>query len=167
MKIFTEFKEFAMRGNVIDMSVGVIIGTTFAKIVQSFVDDVLMPPFGLLFGKVDFSSLYINLTSNHYNTLSEAREAGVPTINYGIFLNHAIHFLIVAFVLFLFVRQVNRIRRPSGDPLDHMKQKMCPFCFSNIPFKATKCPHCTSELTIDENSDQRKPTKITIKKRTG
>ncbi|WP_216828199.1 large conductance mechanosensitive channel protein MscL [Alkalihalobacterium elongatum] len=167
MKIFTEFKEFAMRGNVVDMSVGVIIGTTFATIVQSFVDDVLMPPFGLLIGKVDFSNLYINLSSTHYNTLSEAREAGVPTINYGVFLNHAIHFLIVAFVLFLFVRQINRLRRPSGDPLDHMKQKMCSFCFSNIPFKATRCPNCTSELTVDENIEPRKPTKITIKRRIG
>ncbi|OLO35935.1 mechanosensitive ion channel protein MscL [Alkalihalophilus pseudofirmus] len=166
--MFTEFKEFAMRGNVIDMSIGVIIGTTFATIVQSFVDDILMPPFGLLIGKVDFSNLYINLSSNEYSTLAEARDAGVPTLNYGIFLNHAIHFFIVAFVLFLFVRQVNRLRRPAGDPLEHMKQKMCSYCFSNIPFKATRCPNCTSALIETEEKDrQKKTTKITIKKRTG
>ncbi|WP_209125457.1 large conductance mechanosensitive channel protein MscL [Alkalihalobacillus sp. BA299] len=163
--MFTEFKEFAMRGNVIDMSVGVIIGTTFATIVQSFVEDILMPPFGLLFGKMDFSNLYINLSNYEYTTLSEAKDAGVATVNYGLFLNHTIHFLIVAFVLFLFVRQVNRLRRPSGDPLEHMKQKMCPYCFSNIPLKATRCPNCTSELTESEESERNKPTKITIKRR--
>ena len=142
MRIIEEFKEFAMRGNVIDMAVGIIIGTTFAKIVQSFVDDVLMPPIGLLIGKVDFSNLYINLTSVHYQTLAEAKEAGVPTLNYGVFLNHVIHFLIVAFVLFLFVRQMNRIRRPK----EEINEKECPFCFTKIASKAVRCPSCTSSL---------------------
>ncbi|WP_078556872.1 large conductance mechanosensitive channel protein MscL [Bacillus alkalicellulosilyticus] len=142
-----EFKEFAMRGNVVDMSIGVIIGTTFAKIVQSFVDDVLMPPIGLLVGQVDFSNLYINLSNETFETLQDAREAGAPTLNYGIFLNHIIHFMIVAFVLFMFVRQMNRIRRPDENLLDSIKTKTCSFCFSVIPYKASRCPKCTSDLT--------------------
>ncbi|WP_179295578.1 large conductance mechanosensitive channel protein MscL [Bacillus sp. FJAT-45350] len=157
-----EFKEFAMRGNVIDMSVGVIIGTTFGKIVQSFVDDVLMPPIGLLIGRVDFSNLYLSLTSDHYQSLSEAKAAGAPTLNYGIFLNHLIHFTIVAFVLFLFVRQMNRWRRPDEDPLMNMKTKLCPRCFSSIQFKAKRCPHCTSILdeTILEEPVQKEKEEV-------
>nr|WP_246879776.1 large conductance mechanosensitive channel protein MscL [Bacillus suaedae] len=146
MRILREFREFAVRGNVVDLSIGVIIGTTFAKIIESLVDDVIMPPFSLLFGQVDFSNLYLNLSDRRFNTFAEAEEAGVPMLNYGIFLNHAVHFIIVAFVLFLVVRQINRIRRPDEDPLLEMKTKKCPHCCNTIAFKATKCPFCTSSL---------------------
>ncbi|WP_100408194.1 large conductance mechanosensitive channel protein MscL [Bacillus solitudinis] len=141
-----EFKEFAVRGNVIDMSIGVIIGTTFAKIVESLVDDIIMPPFGLLFGQVDFSNLYINLSNRKFETFTEAEQAGIPMINYGVFLNHFVHFLIVAFVLFIFIRQVNQIRRPEEDPLVGMKTKVCGFCYKTVAFRATRCPYCTSIL---------------------
>ncbi|WP_332689120.1 large conductance mechanosensitive channel protein MscL [Halalkalibacter lacteus] len=157
MKLFSEFKEFAVRGNVIDMSIGVIIGTTFAKIVESFVDDIIMPPFSLLFGQVDFSNLYINLSDRHFDTFVEAQEAGIPMLNYGVFLNHAVHFLIVAFVLFLFVRQINRIRRPEEDPLLNMKTKVCPYCCQSIAYKATRCPSCTSNLEDVRGKSNKRP----------
>ncbi|WP_100374662.1 large conductance mechanosensitive channel protein MscL [Bacillus sp. FJAT-45037] len=151
--MFHEFKEFAVRGNVMDMSVGVIIGTTFAKIVESLVDDVIMPPFSVLFGQVDFSNLYVNLSDRKFETLTEAELAGVPLLRYGLFLNHFVHFMIVAFILFLFIRQMNRIRRPLEDPLIDMKTKLCPFCFRSIVFKATRCPHCTSKLEDPQRTD--------------
>jgi large conductance mechanosensitive channel len=134
------------------MSIGVIIGTTFAKIVESFVDDLIMPPFSLLFGQVDFSNLYINLSDRQFETFADAQEAGIPMLNYGVFLNHTVHFLIVAFVLFLFIRQINRIRRPEEDLFINMKTKVCPYCCQSIAYKATRCPNCTS--TLDDN---RKP----------
>ncbi|WP_084372145.1 large conductance mechanosensitive channel protein MscL [Halalkalibacter krulwichiae] len=149
--MLSEFKEFAIRGNVIDMSIGVIIGTTFAKIVESFVDDIIMPPFSLIFGQVDFSNRYLNLSNRRFETFAEAEAAGVPMLNYGIFLNHLVHFSIVAFVLFLFVRQVNRIRRPQEDPLSNMKSKLCPHCCQSIAYKAIRCPHCTSILKDTRN----------------
>ncbi|MDV2685104.1 large conductance mechanosensitive channel protein MscL [Alkalihalophilus lindianensis] len=166
MKILQEFKEFAVRGNVIDMSVGVIIGTTFAKIVESLVHDVIMPPFSVLFGQVDFSNLYLNLSNRRFDTFSEAEAAGVPMLNYGSFLNHIVHFMIVAFILFLFVRQMNKIRRPNEDPLIDMKTKLCSFCFKSIAYKATRCPHCTSELEARRlNALKPSPLKTTIKRR--
>ena len=139
-----EFKAFAMRGNVIDMAVGIIIGAAFGKIVSSFVTDMLMPPIGLLLGKVDFSNLFITLSMHdHFNTLAEAKAAGVPTWNYGLFLNTVIDFVIVAFAIFLLIRQVNRFQaKPEAVP----STKDCPFCLSKIAIKATRCPHCTSEL---------------------
>jgi large conductance mechanosensitive channel len=136
-----EFKAFAMRGNVIDMAVGIIIGAAFGKIITSFVGDVLMPPIGLLLGKVDFSNLFITLSTRSFNTLAEAKAAGVPTLNYGLFINAVIDFLIVAFAIFLLIRQVNRFQA-KPEP----KTKDCPFCVSKIPIQATRCPQCTSEL---------------------
>ncbi|MCL7749124.1 MULTISPECIES: large conductance mechanosensitive channel protein MscL [Halalkalibacter] len=162
--MLNEFKEFAVRGNVIDMSIGVIIGTTFAKIVESLVDDIIMPPFGLIFGQVDFSNKYINLSNHHFDTFAEAQEAGVPMINYGTFLNHAVHFILIAFVLFLFVRQVNRIRRPEEDPLVNMKTKVCPHCCQSIAYKATRCPSCTSELE-DVRAIKQRPTYVRIQRK--
>lgn len=136
-----EFKEFVMRGNVMDMAVGIIIGAAFGKIVTSFVSDVLMPPIGLLLGKVDFSNLFINLSSTHFDTLKAAKEAGAPTINYGVFLGTVIDFIIVAFAIFMVIRQINRMNRtPEATTKD------CTFCASSIPVKAVRCPHCTSEL---------------------
>lgn len=139
-----EFKEFIMRGNVMDMAVGIIIGAAFGKIVTSFVNDILMPPIGQMFGNMDFSNLFINLSSREYATLAEAKKAGAATINYGLFLNALIDFLIIAFVIFLLIRQVNRMKREPIPALPTDKE--CAYCFSNIPLKAVRCPHCTSEL---------------------
>ena len=141
-----EFKEFAMRGNVLDMAVGIVLGVAFGGIVTSFVSDILMPPIGLLLGKVDFSNLSITPTSQHFDSVAQAKSAGAPTLNYGMFLNAVINFLIVAFAIFLLVRQVNRLRpkpapAPTGPAL-----KECRFCFSSIALQATRCPHCTSDL---------------------
>ena len=140
--MFKEFKQFAMRGNMLDLAIGVIIGGAFGKIITSFVNDLLMPPIGLLLGKVDFTSLYINLSGQVYPSLAAAKEAGAATINYGLFLNTILDFVIVAFAVFLLVRQVNRWAKKPGAPTT----KDCPFCFSAIAVKATRCPHCTSEI---------------------
>jgi len=140
-----EFKEFAMKGNVLDMAVGIIIGAAFGKIVSSFVSDVLMPPIGRLLGGLDFSSLFVNLSDKSFETLAAAKAAGAPTLNYGLFLNSVIDFVIVAFAIFLVVKQVNRFRKPEPvAPAPPTKD--CPFCTSAIPVKATRCPLCTSDL---------------------
>ncbi|MBM3134649.1 MAG: large conductance mechanosensitive channel protein MscL [Chloroflexi bacterium] len=144
--MWKEFKEFISRGNVLDLAVGVIIGLAFGKIVTSLVNDIIMPPIGLLLGKVDFSNLFINLSGKPYATLAAAKEAGAATINYGVFLNTIIEFLIVALVIFLLVRYVNKlIRKPEPAPVAPTT-KDCPYCFSAIPIKATRCPNCTSQL---------------------
>lgn len=141
-----EFKEFVMRGNVVDMAVGIIIGAAFGKIVSSLVSDILMPPIGLLLGNMDFSNLFVNLSGKSYATLAEAKAAGAATISYGIFINHIIDFTIVAFAIFVLVRQINKLRRqPEAVPAEPTT-KECPYCLSNISMKAIRCPHCTSEL---------------------
>jgi large conductance mechanosensitive channel len=139
-----EFKEFAMKGNVLDMAVGIIIGAAFGKIVSSFVGDVLMPVFGLLLGKVDFSSLFIDLSGQHLPTLEAAKKAGAATLNYGIFINTIIDFLLIAFAIFMLVKQANRFKRPEAPAAASTKD--CPFCASAIPIPASRCPHCTSQL---------------------
>ena len=140
-----EFKEFVMRGNVLDMAVGIIMGATFGKIVASLVSDILMPPIGLLLGKVDFSNLFLNLSGQAYPTVAAAKVAGAATINYGVFIQTTVDFLIVAFAVFLLVRRVNRMKhKPEAAPAPTTKQ--CPFCLSSIATKATRCAHCTSEL---------------------
>ncbi len=141
-----EFKEFAMRGNVLDMAVGIIIGAAFGKIVSSLVNDVIMPPIGLLLGNVDFSNLFINLSGQPYASLAAAKAAGAPVVAIGVFLNSVFDFLIVAFVIFLLIRQVNRMKRQTEVPAVAPITRDCPFCWSSIPMKATRCPHCTSEL---------------------
>ena len=140
-----EFKEFAMRGNVLDMAVGIIIGAAFGKIVSSMVDDVLMPPIGKLMGGVDFSNLFVSLSGQQYDSLAAAKAAGAATVNYGVFLNTIINFLIVAFAIFLLVKQVNRLQKPAPAPAAPAT-KDCPHCLSSIPAKATRCPNCTSQL---------------------
>jgi large conductance mechanosensitive channel len=140
-----EFREFVMKGNVLDMAVGIIIGAAFGSVVTSFVNDVLMPPIGLLLGKVDFSNLFINLSGKTFETLAEAKKAGAATLNYGLFLNTVINFLIVGFAVFLLVKQVNRLKR--NEPVPAPTTRECRFCCTAIPMKATRCPHCTSELT--------------------
>ena len=139
-----EFKEFALKGNVADMAVGIIIGAAFGKIVSSLVSDVLMPPIGRLAGNLDFSNLFISLNGQAYESLKAAKDAGAPTINYGLFLNTVIDFLIVAFVIFLIVKQLNRLKKeaPSAAP----NTRECPYCLTQIPLKATRCPACTADV---------------------
>jgi large conductance mechanosensitive channel len=139
-----EFRKFVTRGSVIDLAIGVIIGGAFGKIVSSLVSDVLMPPIGLLLGRVDFTNLFINLSGTRYDSLAAAKEAGAATINYGLFINTIIEFLIVALVLFLVIKQVNRLQAPKEAPPATTKE--CPFCFTNIPIPAKRCPNCTSQL---------------------
>lgn len=138
-----EFKEFIMRGNVLDLAVGIVIGAAFGKIVTSFVNDILMPPIGVMLGKVDFSNLFISLSGQNFASLDEAKKAGAATINYGIFINMIIDFLIVAFAIFLVIKQVNRLHKKEAAAPD---KKDCPYCLTSIPIKATRCPACTSEV---------------------
>ncbi|HSO10952.1 MAG TPA: large conductance mechanosensitive channel protein MscL [Anaerolineales bacterium] len=139
-----EFRDFAMRGNVMDLAVAVIIGGAFGKIITSFVNDVLMPPIGLLLGGVDFTNLFIPLDGQTYESLEAAKTAGAATVNYGLFLNTVIDFVIVAFVIFLLVRIMNKMKKQPA-PADPTT-KECPHCFSTILIKATRCPNCTSQL---------------------
>jgi large conductance mechanosensitive channel len=140
--MFKEFKEFAMRGNVVDLAVGVIIGAAFGTIVTSLVNDIIMPPIGLALGGLDFKDLFITLRGGPYPTLAAAKAAGAPVIAYGSFLNTVVNFLIVAFAIFLLIKQVNRFRAPAA-----AATKDCPFCASAIPLKAVRCPNCTSDLS--------------------
>ena len=148
--MFKEFREFAMRGNVVDMAVGIIIGAAFGTIVKSLVDDVLMPPIGLLLGNVDFSNLFLTLkqgvTAGPYLTLADAKKAGAVILSYGAFLNTVISFVIVAFSVFLLVRGMNRLKKQEVAPPAAPTTKECPHCLSTIPIKATRCAHCTSQL---------------------
>jgi large conductance mechanosensitive channel len=143
--MWQEFKQFAARGNVIDLAVGVVIGAAFGKIVSSLVSDIVMPPIGMVLGQVDFKNLYVSLNGQAYASLADAQKAGAPTLNYGVFLNTIVEFLIVAAVIFLLVRQVNRMMPPPavapGEP-----RRDCPFCASSIPARATRCAFCTSEI---------------------
>ena len=147
-----EFKEFALRGNVLDMAVGIIIGAAFGTIVKSLVADVIMPPIGLLLGSVDFSNLFALLRAGSpggpYASLADAKDAGAVTINYGLFVNSMVSFVIVAFVLFLIIRSMNRIKRKEDEaPAPAPTTKECPYCLSSVAIKATRCAHCTSELS--------------------
>ena len=149
-KVVKEFRDFAMRGNVIDLSVGIVVGSAFNKIITSFVDDVLMPPIGLILGKVDFSNLFINLSPTHYESLADAEKVGAATLNYGIFVNNIINFLIVAMAVFFLVKQINRLRRhEEGTSKREATDKNCPFCYSKIPIRAVRCPACTSQLPAE------------------
>ncbi len=142
-----EFKEFAMKGSVLDLAVGIIIGGAFGKIVNSLVNDVIMPPIGLALGKVDFGNLFLDLSGTNPPSLAEAKKAGVATLNYGLFVNTVLEFLIVAFAVFLVVKQVNHWRQPAEAPAAPAPAtKDCPFCLAAIPLQATRCGHCTSQL---------------------
>ena len=142
--MFKEFKEFAMRGNVVDMAVGIIIGAAFGRIVSSLVTDVIMPPIGLLLGKVDFSSLFFNLSGTPYASLADAKKAGAAIVSYGAFLNTVLDFVIVAFVIFLLIRQMNKLKKQPAAVAPTTKD--CPYCLSVIPIKASRCGHCTAQL---------------------
>lgn len=147
--MFKEFKKFALRGNVVDLAVGIVIGSAFTAIVNSLVNDLLMPPIGLLLGGVDFENFFLTLKTGApagpYPTLADAQAAGAVTINYGLFINSIVSFLIVAIALFLIIRSVNRLQREEEAPAEPTT-KECPYCLSTIPLKATRCPHCTSQL---------------------
>lgn len=141
-----EFREFIARGSVFDLAVGIVIGAAFAAIVDSFVKDILMPPIGLVTGGVDFGNLFINLSGQEYASLAAAQEAGAPTINYGVFLNNVISFLIVAFAVFLLVKQYNRLRQQQESVPAALTDQECPYCRFTIPIGASRCAHCTSQL---------------------
>lgn len=147
-----EFKEFAMRGNVVDMAVGLIIGASFGSIVKSLVEDMIMPPIGLLMGNVDFTNLYVVMKDGvaaaaPYASLADAKKAGAITLNYGVFINTVVSFMIVAFAVFLLVRSINRLHKQEETTPTELTTKECPHCFSVIALKATRCPHCTSALS--------------------
>jgi len=148
--MFKEFKAFAMRGNVLDMAVGIIIGAAFGTIVTSFVNDVIMPPIGLLLGNVDFSNIFAVLkegkTAGPYASVAAAKAAGAVTMNMGVFINTIINFIIVAFAIFLMIRSINQLKKKEEAPPAVPTTKECPFCIVSIPIKATRCPHCTSQL---------------------
>jgi len=139
---FREFKEFALKGSVLDMAIGIILGVAFGKIITSFVEDIIMPIISRIFGKMDFSNMFASLTGKHFDTLAAAKATGAPTLNYGVFMNAILNFIIVAFGVFLLIRQVNRFHRQQGGA----EMKECPFFFSGIVKKATRCPYCTSTL---------------------
>ena len=147
-----DFKAFAMRGSVVDMAIGIVIGAAFGTIVKSFVDDVLMPPIGLLLGNVDFSNLFITLkegskAAGPYASLALAKAAGAVTLNLGVFINTIISFIIIAFAVFLVIKGINRMKREEQAPPAEPTTKDCPFCFTSIPIQASRCPNCTSQLS--------------------
>jgi large conductance mechanosensitive channel len=142
--MWKELKAFMLRGNVIDLAVAVMIGAAFGSVVTSFVKDIIMPPIGLLLGKIDFSSLYINLSGKAYASLADAQKAGAATINYGLFINALINFVIIGLILFLVIKAANATKKPA--PAAAPTTKNCPFCYTEIPLKAKRCPNCTSEL---------------------
>jgi len=144
--ILAEFKQFIMRGNVLDMAIGIIIGVAFGKVVTSLVNDIIMPPVGLLLGRVSFQDLYINLSGQSYASLDVAKVAGAPTINYGAFLNTVFDFVIVAFVIFFLIKMFNKVRRQAEKPAE-VTTRECPYCISTIALKAVRCPNCTSDLS--------------------
>ena len=149
--MFKDFKEFAMRGNVVDMAVGIVIGAAFGTIVKSFVDDVLMPPIGLLLGNVDFANLFTALkegtkAAGPYASLAAAKAAGAVTLNWGTFINTIVSFIIIGFAVFLVIKGINRMKREKEAPPAELTTKECPFCFTTIPIQASRCPHCTSQL---------------------
>ncbi len=145
-KVLNEFKTFIMRGNVVDMAIGLSVGVAFTTVVKSLVDDIIMPPIGVLVGQVDFSQLFISLSGEHFATLKDAQDAGAATMNVGLFINALINFLIVGIVIFFLIKALNRIEPPPPPPAT----KDCPFCLSKVPDQATRCPHCTSQLEPSE-----------------
>jgi large conductance mechanosensitive channel len=143
--MFKEFKEFALKGNVIDLAIGIIIGAAFNKVVQSLVNDIIMPPVGMLLGKMDLSAMFINLSGKQFETLAEAKKAGAATLNYGLFINSMVDFAIMAFVVFIMVRQINRLKQ-QVPPAPAPETKACSYCLSTVPLAATRCSQCTSQF---------------------
>jgi large conductance mechanosensitive channel len=155
-----------MNGSVAEIGIGMVIGAAFVSVIDSFVSDVLLPPIGLLLAKVNFTELFISLSGGSYETLGAAQEAGAATINYGLFFTKVIRFLLVLFAIFVVIRQINKIRNPSGSPISSMTKKDCPYCYSKIPKLAVKCPLCTSDLYEEESSaSEKRGMQITFKKK--
>lgn len=150
--MWKEFRDFAIKGNILDLAIGVIIGGAFGKVTSSLVNDILMPPIGMLLGRVDFSNIFIALNGQHYANLKAAKDAGAATINIGLFLNSMLDFLIMAFAVFLIVKQVNAVRKRLEKHEKAPTTKECPYCASKIPVKATRCPQCTSQLTAQQGA---------------
>ena len=147
--IVDEFKKFAVRGNLADLAAGIVIGVAFTGVVNSFVNDILMPPIGLVIGRVDFQNLFVNLSNRHFESVAAAKAAGAPTLNYGVFINQILNFVIVAFAVFLLIREMNKMNTAVyGPPPTPAPTKECPQCASTIPLKARRCAHCTSELNV-------------------
>jgi len=144
--MFKDFKEFITRGNVIDLAVGVIIGGAFGKIVSSLVNDIIMPPIGMLLHGVNFADLFLALDGKTYASLANAQTAGAPTLNYGLFINNIIDFVIVAFVIFMMILSISKLKKQPAPVAEEPTSKDCPFCYTSIPVKASRCPHCTSQL---------------------
>ncbi|SES90384.1 large conductance mechanosensitive channel [Oceanobacillus limi] len=157
MGLFHEFRQFTMRGSAIDMGVGVVLGAALSSFIDSLVRDILLPPVGLLYSKMNIENLYISLNGRTYSSLAEAQEAGVATINYGLFISATIRFLIILFVVFLVVRQINRWKKPHQHPLESMTKKECPYCCLSIPNKAKICPHCSSKLEKKQKEENNAP----------
>ncbi|WP_079525363.1 large conductance mechanosensitive channel protein MscL [Halobacillus hunanensis] len=151
MRLLQEFREFAVRGNAVDMGVGVVLGAAFSGLIDSFVSDILLPPIGVILTKMNFENLYISLTGETFASLAEAKVAGAATINYGIFITASIRFLLVLFTVFLVVRQINRWRKPHKSPMDSLMKKECPYCCLPIPQPAIVCPNCASTLSNEES----------------
>lgn len=154
MGLMHEFKQFTLKGNAVDMGIGVVLGAAFSSFIDSLVKDILLPPIGMLYSKIDFENLYISLNGRTYPSLAAAKEAGAATINYGLFITAAIRFLIILFVVFLVVRQVNRWKKPHRHPLDSMTKKECPYCCTPIPTQAIVCPNCAS--SVEKKQQQNK-----------
>lgn len=153
--VASEFKAFALRGSVVDLAVGVVIGAAFNSVVNSLVKDILTPPIGMIVGKADFADWYINLSSKTYETFAEAQAAGAPTINYGLFINSLIGFVVTAWAIFLVVKAINRMHRTAEDPKESVPDsKKCPYCLTRVPLKATRCSSCTSDLESDVDSNK-------------
>ncbi|MEQ6378684.1 large conductance mechanosensitive channel protein MscL [Bacillaceae bacterium S4-13-56] len=146
MGLLKEFQQFAIKGSAADMGIGIVLGAAFSGLIESFVKDILLPPFGLLFAKMDVSNLFLTLSGGHFHTIDEAQKAGAITINYGLFISSFIRFVIIIFVVFLVIRQLNRWKKPHQHPVVSMSKKDCPYCFTSIPSQAIKCPNCGSDL---------------------
>jgi large conductance mechanosensitive channel len=151
--LWKEFKEFALRGSVIEMAIAIIIGAAFSKVVNSLVEDIIMPPVGLIVGHINFNNLFLSLTGQHYTSLEMAKAQGSPTLNYGLFITNILNFFIIAGILFIVVRESNRLRRRS-EHMEVVTNKQCPRCKETFHIKATRCPHCTTELSSDPSREE-------------
>ncbi|RYG73740.1 large conductance mechanosensitive channel protein MscL [Lentibacillus lipolyticus] len=158
MGLFQEFRHFAIKGNAVDIGVGVVLGAAFSGFIDSLVKDIILPPIGVLYSKVNFQDLYISLSGTTYPSLEKAQEAGAATINYGLFITATVRFIIILFTVFLVVRQINRWKKPHQHPLDSMTKKECPYCCMPIPTKAIVCPNCSSSIEKQEHSRKAGPT---------
>ncbi len=158
MGLFQEFRQFAIKGNAVDIGVGVVLGAAFSGFIDSLVKDIILPPIGVLYSKINFQDLYISLSGTTYPSLEKAKEAGAATINYGLFITASVRFIIILFTVFLVVRQINRWKKPHQHPLDSMTKKECPYCCMPIPTKAIVCPNCSSTIKEQENKRKAGPT---------